>query len=69
MRLTDTSAAVEAKHFELYRTLSAAERAQIAVDLSEAVRRTAIDGIRRRNPHFTDAEVAEALRRLLYERS
>lgn len=69
MRLTDTSAAADAKQFELYRTLSAAQRAQIAVNLSEAVRRTAIDGIRRRHAEDTEAEVAEALRRLLYERS
>jgi len=64
--ITDTSAVVDEKQFELYRTLSAAKRVQIAVDLSEAVRRTAIAGIRRRNPDYTDAEVAEALRQLLY---
>ena len=64
--ITDTSAAVDEKQFELYRTLSAAERVQIAVDMSEAVRQTAIAGIRRRNPDYTDVEVMEALRQLLY---
>jgi len=65
--ITDTSAAVDEKKFELYRTLSAAERVQIAVNLSEAVRQTAIAGIRRRNPDYTDAEVAAALCQLLYK--
>jgi hypothetical protein len=64
--VTDTSRLVEAKHFELYRTLSPSERVQIAVNLSEAVRQTVVAGIRRRNPEYTDADVAEALRRMLY---
>lgn len=66
MPITDTSSEAETKQFELYRSLTPAERAQIAVNLSEAVRQTAIAGIRRRNPEYTDAEVAETLRRMLY---
>ncbi|HUR83271.1 MAG TPA: hypothetical protein VM733_21110 [Thermoanaerobaculia bacterium] len=66
MPITDTSSEAETKQFELYRSLTSAERAQIAVNLSEAVRQTAIAGIRRRNPEYTDVEVAETLRRMLY---
>lgn len=64
--VTDTSPKAAALHLELYRSLSPADRVQIAVDLSDAVRETALDGIRRRHPEYSDEAVAEAFLTLLY---
>lgn len=66
MALTDTSTKAAALHLELYRSLEPADRVQIAVDLSDAVRETALDGIRRRHPEYSDEAVAEAFLTLLY---
>jgi hypothetical protein len=66
MAVTDTSPQAAALHLELYRSLSPADRVQIAVDLSDAVRETALDGIRRRHPEYSDEAVAEAFLMLLY---
>jgi len=40
----DTTPRATALQLELYRRATASERAQIAVELSEAVRQTALDG-------------------------
>jgi hypothetical protein len=63
---TDTTPKAAALHLELLRALGPAGRVQIAVDLSDAVRETALDGIRRRHPEYSDDEVANAFLTLLY---
>lgn len=42
---------------QLYRDGRPSRRAQIAADLSDAVRETTVAGIRCRNPGYGDAEV------------
>ena len=66
MPVTDTSPKAAEVQFELYRRLGTSGRAQIAVDLSDAVRETALAGIRRRHPDYSEAEVLRALREILY---
>lgn len=63
---TDTTPKAAALHLELLRALGPAGRVQIAVDLSDAVRETALAGVRRRHPEYSDDEVADAFLTLLY---
>ena len=53
-------------HLELYRQIGAAKRAQIAADLSDAVRATAISGIRRRHPDYSERDVARLFVKVVY---
>jgi hypothetical protein len=52
----------------MYRAMTPAARVQIAVDLSDAVRETAMAGIRRRHPEYSDGEVSRAFLAMLYGR-
>ena len=62
----DTTPRAAQIQLELYRNASASQRAQVAVDLSEAARRTAIDGIRRRHPDYSESEVKREFLRMVY---
>jgi hypothetical protein len=64
--ITDTSPEASAVQLALYRKLDPSARVQIAVELSEAVRETAVAGIRRRHPGYSDEEVWHDLRVILY---
>jgi hypothetical protein len=64
--VTDTSPEAAAVQLELYRALGPSGRVQIAVDLSDAVRQTAMDGIRRRHPEYSDEGLSRALLTLVY---
>ena len=66
MPATDTTPRAAALQLQLYRAAGPARRAQIAVELSEAVRSTTIAGIRRRHPEYSEREVALAFLRLVY---
>jgi len=66
MRPLDTSPRAAAIQLQLYRECGPSRRAQIAVDLSEAVRNTTLAGIRRRHPDYSEHEVAATFLRLLY---
>jgi hypothetical protein len=62
----DTTPRAAAIQLQLYRELSPSRRVQIAVELSEAVRATALAGIRRRHPEYSEQEVARSFLHLLY---
>jgi hypothetical protein len=66
MSVTDTSPEAAALQLRLYRSLPPSARAQIAVDLSDAVRETTMAGIRRRHPDYSDDELARAFLVLVY---
>jgi hypothetical protein len=66
MRATDTTAAAAALQLRLYREAGTARRSQIAADLSDAVRETALAGIRRRHPEYSERDVACAYLALVY---
>lgn len=66
---SDTSPQAAALLIDIYRKLGPGGRSRIAADLSDAVRETAISGIRRRHPEYTDAEVTRALIVMLYGQS
>ena len=66
MPVTDTTPDAAALQLRLYRSLLPSERLQIAVDLSDAVRETAMAGIRRRHPEYSDPEAGRAFLVMLY---
>jgi hypothetical protein len=66
MAVTDTTPQAAALLLRLYQEAGPSRRAQIAVDLSDAVRETTLAGIRRRNPELTEREVADAFLALVY---
>ena len=62
----DTKPHSAAIQIELYRKASPSQRAQVAVDLSEATRVTAVAGIRRRHPEYSERDVARAFIHAVY---
>jgi hypothetical protein len=66
MPLSDTSPRAAAYQLQLYREAGPARRAQIAADLSDAVRATTMAGIRRRHPEYSEGEVAKTFLRIVY---
>jgi hypothetical protein len=66
MPVSDTSARAAAVQLALYRKAGAAARVRIAVELSDAVRQTAIAGIRRRHPEYSERDVSLSFLRLVY---
>jgi hypothetical protein len=64
--ITDTSPRFEALQIDLYRKAGTTRRVAIAVELSDAVRETALAGIRRRHPEYSESEVRDCFLALLY---
>ena len=66
MAISDTSPRFESLQIDLYQKASATRRAQIAADLSDAVRETARAGIRRRHPEYSESEVRRSFLAFVY---
>jgi hypothetical protein len=66
MTVSDTTLRAAAIQLRLYRQAGPSRRAQIAVELSDAVRETALAGIRRRHPDYSDEEVRADFLRIVY---
>ena len=66
MPLADTDPEIRRRQLVVYRTMSPQQRVEIALALSEDVRQIAIDGIRRRDPALSDAQIHEQWLRLLH---
>ena len=66
MQARDTTPRAAAIQLQLYREAGPSRRAQIAVELSDAVRDTTLAGIRRRHPEYSEQEVARSFLRLVY---
>jgi hypothetical protein len=64
--VSDTNARAAAVQLALYREAGPSGRVQIAVEISDAVRETAIAGIRRRHPEYSERDVALAFLRVVY---
>lgn len=61
----DTSIRAHDVQREIYRRLGGGERVAIAFRLTALVRETALAGIRRRHPDYSDLEARAALHRLI----
>jgi len=66
VRAHDTSEAAHAHQLQLYRNAGPERRAEIAAELSEAIRELSRAGVRMRNPGFTEAEVTREVLRIFY---
>jgi hypothetical protein len=66
MRPNDTRDDALQVQLGVYRQMSPARRAELALELSEAVRRITREGIRQRHPDYTEDEVHRAFVSLLY---
>jgi hypothetical protein len=66
MRPFDTHHHAHDVQLRLYRQMSPERRAEIALELSEDVRRITCDGIRQRHPEYSDEDVRHALVALIY---
>jgi hypothetical protein len=64
--VSDTSTRAAAVQLDLYRKAGPSARVRVAVELSDAVRKTAVAGIRRRHPEYSEREVALSFLRLVY---
>ena len=64
--VNDTRPEACAVQLELYRAVGSSGRVNIAVELSDAVRETAVAGIRRRHIEYSDDEIARAFLTLVY---
>lgn len=66
MPLNDTDPEIRRRQLVVYRTMSPQQRVDVALGLSEEVRKIAIDGIRSRGPAMSDSQVHEEWLRLLH---
>ena len=61
----DTSAAAAKAQRGVFRLLSPSQRVALAFQMSEEARALAADGLRHRRPHASEAEIENAVRRLM----
>jgi hypothetical protein len=66
MAVSDTAPRAAAIQLQLDRNAGPAGRVLIAVELSDAVRETAVAGIRRRHPEYSEQEVRHAFLQSVY---
>ena len=61
----DTTEQAHAVQMAVYRAMGPARRAEVGLRMADEGRQLARDGIQRRHPHYTAAQVEDALR-ILY---
>jgi hypothetical protein len=66
VRSPDTTPEAHAIQLAIYRRMSTDERLTLAWEMSEAARRTTIDGIRARHPDYDEATAMRAMFRLVH---
>lgn len=65
VRPLDTDAAAHAAQMQAYRRMGPEARVRIAFEMSDDVRRIALEGIRARHPEYDDERARRALFRLM----
>jgi len=66
MRQRDTSREAYERQLALYRAMTPERRSELALEMSDDVRRIAAEGIKRRHPEYSERDVRRALVALLY---
>lgn len=66
MRGRDTSQEAHELQLRLYRAMTPEQRSELALRMSDDVRRIAEEGIKQRHPDYSDRDVRRALVALLY---
>ena len=57
MALTDTSEAARRRQIDVYASTPGADKVILATEMAERARQIAIEGIRTRNPEFSEREI------------
>lgn len=65
MRPLDTSPEAERVQMELFRRMGPERRLHVAIELSQTTRKLLAEGVLRRHPDYTEAQVRLAVLRLL----
>jgi hypothetical protein len=68
MRSPDTSQSAHELQVRLYRAMTPERRSELALRMSDDIRRIAAEGIRQRHPEYSERDVRRALVALLYGR-
>ena len=68
MRASDTSQDAHEFQVRLYRAMTPEQRSELAMRMSDDVRRVTAEGIRQRHPDYSERDVRRALVALLYGR-
>ena len=66
MRPFDTSQDAHELQMRLYRSMTESQRSELALRMSDDIRRVASEGIKQRHPEYTESDVRRALVVLLY---
>lgn len=66
MRANDTTAAAHEIHLRAYQKAGPERRAEIAAELSEAIRELSRAGVRMRHPELSEEEVTREVCRIFY---
>jgi len=66
MRARDTSQEAHELQVRLYRAMGADKRSELALRMSDDIRRMAAEGIKLRHPDYSEHDVRRALVALLY---
>ena len=64
--LTDTHREADLIQQDFFRRLPAAERLLMALEMSDAMRRISLEGLRSRRPELSHEELSSELMRLMY---
>jgi hypothetical protein len=64
--ISDTHPKIAAMQREMFRRMSQEERVQMAIEMSNSIRRVALDGIRLRQPGISREEEMRELLRVMY---
>lgn len=66
MRSRDTTPESHAVQLGVYRRMTMDRRLELALEMSEAARRTSLDGIRGRHPEYDEPTAVRALFRVMH---
>jgi hypothetical protein len=66
MPARDTSSEAHAFQLRLYRAMTPDQRSELALRMSDDLRRVAAEGIKQRHPEYSELDVRRALVALLY---
>ena len=62
----DTHFEAAAIQQEIFRRMTTGQRLALALEMSESLRRVAMDGLRSRHPEMSEQELSRELMRLMY---
>ena len=65
MKADDTDPAADKVQWEIYARMTGSQRLELGLKMSVAIRQIAADGIRFRHPEYDEAQIRNALNRMI----